>query len=369
MGSDFECVVIGAGIVGLAVARRLSFNFREVLVLEKNKTFGLENSSRNSGVIHAGIYYKKKSLKSIFCKKGNEALYKYACERKIDHNKCGKLIIAQNESEDRQLLKLKKNATQNGVSLKKLNKNQISMLEPELKCFSALYSPTTGIIDINSVMLNFVADIENNNGRIVYNNKIKYLSKHQNTIKFTNDKKTSFTTKILINCAGLHSHNLAKSIDGMIQKSIPKVTYVKGNYFKLEGKSPFKKLIYPLPTSYGLGIHSTINLSNQTIFGPDEEIVRSIDYSVNKNKKKDFIENIRQFWPEIINKTITEDYSGIRTKVRANDFIIEEGSKNGVSGLINLYGIESPGLTSCLQIGEYVNTMCKKYLKKNETKA
>tara|TARA_X000001036_G_scaffold58739_1_gene48456 strand:- start:562 stop:1293 length:732 start_codon:yes stop_codon:yes gene_type:complete len=243
------------------------------------------------------------------------------------------------------------------------------MLEPELKCFSALHSPTTGIIDIHSVMLNFVTDIENNSGKIIYNNKIEYLSKHKNTIKFTNDKETSFTTKILINCAGLHSRNLAKSINGMTQKSIPKVTYVKGNYFKLEGKSPFKKLIYPLPSSYGLGIHSTINLNNQTIFGPDEEIVKSIDYSVNKSKKETFIKNIKQFWPEITNKTITEDYSGIRTKVRANDFIIEEGSKHGMSGLINLYGIESPGLTSCLEIGEYVNTMCKKYLQKNETKA
>ena len=359
--TNFQCVVIGAGVIGLAIAKKLAEKI-DVLVLEKNKRFGQETSSRNSGVIHAGIYYPKNSLKAILSRKGNSKIYSYARERGINFNQCGKYIVANNPSEERILLKIKKNASKNGIFLEYKNSKVLKKIEPNLKCYSALYSKSSGIIDTQSLMSNFIKDIENNKGQIIFNSKVEFINICKDKITFSVNKNF-FSTKVLINCAGLQSHILADKISKLEKKFIPKVTLVKGSYMKLSGKSPFKKLIYPVPTNFGLGIHSTLNLEGQTIFGPDEEIISKIDYTVDKNKKNKFVENIKKFWPEISDKKIYCDYSGIRTKVEKNDFIIQDQNIHKNKGLINLFGIDSPGLTSSISIGDFVSKKCINFLK------
>jgi L-2-hydroxyglutarate oxidase LhgO len=356
--TDFECVVVGAGILGLSVARSISKRNKKVLVLEKNRRFGEETSSRNSGVIHAGIYYPKKSLKSIFCVKGNSEIYSFAKKRGIHFNKCGKLIVANNPSEEKILLKIKKNASKNGISLLYINNKKLKTIEPNLNCFSALYSETSGVIDSHDLMTNFVFDIESKKGELVFGCKVNTISIEKEKIKFSVNKNNFFTTKVLINCSGLESHLLAKKIKQLNKSLIPKIKFVKGSYMKLTGKSPFKKLIYPVPTQNGLGIHSTLNIEGQTIFGPDDEIVKKINYNVSEEKKEKFINSIKKFWPEISKDKITCDYSGIRTKVKKNDFIIQDYNDHHLKGLINLFGMDSPGLTSSIPIGEYVANKC-----------
>ena len=355
--------MVGAGVVGLSIARSLSESGFQVTVLESNSIFGQETSSRNSGVIHAGIYYSPKSLKAIFCKQGNNALYEYALKRNIKFKKCGKIIFARNYKETDKLFKLQKNAKKNNVVLKYINLQELKLIEPDLDCHSALLSDSTGIIDVHDLMLNFIVDIEKNNGKIVYNCKVGIEDILKDSIRFTVNNTESYSTKIFINSAGLNSHKLAKEISKKKKYFVPYIKYVKGNYIKLTGKSPFKRLIYPLPSKNGLGIHSTINLSNQTIFGPDEEVVEDIDYNVNENILNKFVKSISSFWPNIESRKVGIDYCGIRTKVDGNDFIIQTFKDHKIKGLINLLGIESPGLTASIPIGNYVTEYCKKYFK------
>ena len=361
--TDFQCVIVGAGVVGLSIARSISQKNKSVLVLEKNNNFGEESSSRNSGVIHAGLYYPKNSLKALFCVKGNSEIYSYAKKRKINFNKCGKLIVANNSSEEKILSKINKNASENGIHLKYKDIKALRKIEPNLNCYSALYSKSSGIIDSHDLMNNFIADIEDKKGELVFNSNVDSIDSENEKIKFTINKNNFFSTKILINCSGLGSHLLASTMKQLNKKHIPQIYLVKGSYMKLSGKSPFKKLIYPVPTSNGLGIHSTLNLEGQTIFGPDDELVKKIDYSVSESKKTKFVKSIKKFWPNILKEKISCDYSGIRTKVQKNDFIIQDPSIHNIEGLINLYGIDSPGLTSSIPIGEYVANKCINLLK------
>ena len=353
--TDFECVVVGAGVVGLSVARSIAKRNKQVLVIEKNKRFGEETSSRNSGVIHAGIYYPKNSLKATFCKKGNSEIYSYAKKRGINFNKCGKLIIANSSYEEKILSQIKTNAQKNGIILKYKNKTHLKKIEPNLNCFSALYSETSGIIDSHDLMANFIFDIEDKKGELVFQSKVSKVKIEKKKIKFCiNNDNNYYSTKVLINCSGLESHLLAQNIKQLKKSSIPKIIFVKGSYMKLSGKSPFKKLIYPVPKKNGLGIHSTLNLDGQTIFGPDDEVVKEINYNVFDEKRLKFVNSIKKFWPEISLDKITCDYSGIRTKVKKNDFIIQDHSDHQIKGLINLFGIDSPGLTSSIPVGEFV---------------
>ena len=254
--TDFECVVVGAGIVGLSVARSIAKRNKQVLVIEKNKRFGEETSSRNSGVIHAGIYYPKNSLKATFCKKGNSEIYSYAKKRGINFNKCGKLIIANSSFEEKILSQIKTNAEKNGIILKYKNKTHLKKIEPNLNCFSALYSETSGIIDSHDLMANFIFDIEDKKGELVFQSKVSKVKIENKKIKFCiNNDNNYYSTKVLINCSGLESPLLAHHIKQLKKSSIPKIIFVKGSYMKLSGKSPFKKLIYPVPTKNGLGIH------------------------------------------------------------------------------------------------------------------
>ena len=361
--TDFECVVVGAGIIGLSIARSFTKRGVNVLVLEKNTKFGEETSSRNSGVIHAGIYYPKGSLKSLFCKKGNEELYKYAIERKIKINKCQKLIVACSKSEETILKKIKKIGKLNGVELSQKTNLDLKKMEPNLDCYSALLSKSSGIIDVHNLMLNFVSDIERKKGQIVFNSRVDKVDATKDKIYFSVNSKENFSTKLFINCSGLFSHILAKEIIGLKKELIPRINYVKGNYMKLSGKSPFSRLIYPIPSKFGLGIHSTLNLSGQTIFGPDDEKILKINYNIGERKKKKFVNSVKKFWPSIVDRNITPDYSGIRTKTDSNDFMIQDYTNHKVPGLVNLFGIDSPGLTSCIPIGEYVSSKCLNYLR------
>lgn len=360
---DFDCVVVGAGVVGLSIARSLSKSGFQVTVLESKSVFGQETSSRNSGVIHAGIYYNQASLKSTFCREGNKALYEYASKRNINHKKCGKIIFARNYKESKKLFDLQTNARKNNIILKHMNYKEVKLIEPNLECHSALLSDSTGIIDVHDLMLNFIADLEKNNGRVVYNSKVGIVDVINESIIFSINNTESYSTKIFVNSAGLNSHILAGEIMKKKKFFVPNVKYLKGNYIKLFGKSPFKRLIYPLPSKDGLGIHSTLNLSNQTIFGPDEEDIKEINYNMNRKIINKFVKCISAFWPNIINSKTDIDYCGIRTKVEGNDFIIQTFKDHKIKGLINLFGIESPGLTSSIPIGNYVAEYCKKYFK------
>ena len=353
---DFEVTVIGAGVIGLCIARKMCKKNFDTVVIEKNKSFGKETSSRNSGVIHAGIYYTKSSKKSIFCKTGNKLLYEYIKEKKINHLKCGKLIVASCKSEDVLLKDIKKNASKNGVNLIYYNRKQTNKIEPQVNVYSSLFSPTTGTVDVHEYMLNLENDIINDKGLITYNSEVEEIwpEDKQISFKIKNENKI-FKTRILINSAGLFSHKLAKKIKFLDLKTIPKINYIKGDYFKLIGRPPFKKLIYPLPSKNSLGIHSTINLNNETIFGPDEEFVDKISYNIKLQKKKKFIDSIKKYWPEIEKREIQPDYSGIRTTSISNDFIIQSKENHKINGLINLYAINSPGLTSSLALSEFTN--------------
>ena len=358
---DFEVTVIGGGVVGLSIARELSISGKKVLVIDKNSSFGQENSSRNSGVIHAGIYYPHNSFKNKFCSAGNLSLYSYAKERGIGFSNCGKIIIATRKEEEIKLNQIIFNAERNGLTLEKLKKKQLKELEPELIGEVGLISRTTGIIDIHDLMLNFVTDIENNGGLVSFHSEFSHSINKSNHISFflKKDSKEEIKTKSIINSSGLYSHLVAKKIDGINFDDIPNIRYVKGNYLSLSGKSPFKRLIYPLPETNGLGIHSTLNLEGVTIFGPDTVGVNEIDFKVTKNLKKKFSNSISKYWPEVKNRNLNYDYCGIRPKNINNDFSFFTKKLKKDSLIISLFGIESPGLTSSIQIGKYVLNIFK----------
>lgn len=357
---DFECTIVGAGIVGLAIARRLSQHNRSILILEKNKNFGEENSSHNSGVIHAGIYYKKNSLKAKHCIDGNSLLYRYAKEREINHAKCGKLIVASSDQEINELMLIKSNASKFGINLTELNKEAVKNIEPEIECNKALLSENTGIIDVYQLMLNMVGDIENQNGIILYNNNFNRAEIKNNFITVFNNKNERVKTSFLINCAGLHSETVAQNIIGSSFK-VPKTRFVKGNYLKLIGKNNFKRLIYPIPQKDGLGIHLTINLNAEIIFGPDTENIGKIDFSMKDDLDRMFKKSIKKYWPGIEKRKIVNDYCGIRPKLKNGDFLVQNGIERD-ENIINLHGIESPGLTSSLSLGNFIGDLVNKSL-------
>lgn len=356
---DFDATIIGAGVVGLSIARELSKSGKKVLVIEKNKSFGEENSSRNSGVIHAGIYYNANTLKDKWCAKGNARLYSYAQERKINFIKCGKLVVACNLRERKQLIKIKENAERNNIKVNLISKKKIEELEPKLNVEYALFSENTGIVDVHELMINFVTDIENSGGIINYNSKFSFSENSKKYISFyvNDDYSFKIKTRILINCAGLTSTILAKKIDGIEKKMIPKTRFVKGNYMSLKGISPFTKLVYPIPQRDGLGIHSTLNLQGKTIFGPDAVNIDNINFKGTENIEGKFKQSISKYWPGIIHRKLSFDYCGIRPKIETNDFMLMHKQISQNVFILNLFGIESPGLTSCIEIGRYIKKL------------
>jgi len=359
---EVDCVVVGAGVVGLAVARSLAMAGREVIILEAAEGIGTETSSRNSEVIHAGIYYPANSLMARFCVAGRRALYAYCAEKGVPHINCGKLIVATNKREDALLAGIKQRAETNGVEgMRVLTAAEAIGLEPNLSCTSALLSPTTGIIDSHNFMVALQGDAENADAVTVFFSPVRggRAAGRRLEIDVGGDDPMTLRCRLLVNSAGLHAPGLAGRIDGMPTDRVPAAYFAKGNYFTLSGRSPFARLIYPVPVPGGLGVHLTVDLGGQARFGPDVEWIDAIDYAVDPARADGFYAAVRTYWPALKDGALQPGYSGIRPKTvpkgaPGQDFVVQGPQTHGVAGLINLFGIESPGLTAALAIADHV---------------
>ncbi|MFN4349331.1 MAG: NAD(P)/FAD-dependent oxidoreductase [Hylemonella sp.] len=356
-----DCVVIGAGVVGLAVARALALNGREVLVLEAAEAIGTQTSSRNSEVIHAGIYYPQGSLKALLCVQGKQMLYDYCAERGIGHLRCGKLIVATSEQQVPALQGILAKAAANGVNdLVLLTREQARALEPALECVAAVYSPSTGIVDSHALMLALQGDLENAGGMVAFHSPLARARVTPQGVELEAQDGTGLRARSVVNAAGLHAPLLARRFEGLDPQHVPTAYYAKGNYFTLAGRSPFTRLIYPVPEAAGLGVHLTIDLGGQAKFGPDVQWVDSPDDLVVDPARGDaFYAEVRKYWPALPDAALQAGYAGIRPKISgpaeaARDFVIQGPAGHGVPGLVNLFGIESPGLTSSLAIAARV---------------
>lgn len=362
-----DCVVVGAGVVGLAIARALAQDGRQVLVLERNERHGMETSSRNSEVIHAGIYYPQGSLKAKFCVRGRELLYEYCTARGIPHRRCGKLIVATAADQQPALLDLQQAARANGVSdLQLLDAGQAGRLEPAVRCTGALLSPSTGIVDVHALMLALLGDAESTGAQLVLRTQVEHLRPVDGGVEVQcrGDAQPVVRARWLINAAGLQAAEVARGIEGFPASHCPYLYYAKGSYFSLAGRAPFARLIYPLPEPGALGVHLTLDLAGQARFGPDIEWIEAPDYAVDPRRLDTFIPRIRAFWPEVPVERLSPAYAGVRPKLSAprgatTDFRIEGPAHHGVAGIINLFGIESPGLTSSLAIAEHVTAQVR----------
>jgi L-2-hydroxyglutarate oxidase LhgO len=362
MADRIECVVIGAGVVGLAVARALALAGREVLLLEAEQHPGTITSARNSGVIHAGLYYAPGSLKARFCVAGNRALYEYCRQRGVEHHNCGKLIIANGTEEERVLTQLLERAHANGIEgVRLIAADEAHALEPQVRCTAALHCPTSGIVDQHPYMLALQGDMENAGGTLVTDCRVERIERLVNGFLLATggDSATAIEARFVVNSAGLGAVELLARIEGYPAARIPKLHLARGNYFTVAARSPFRHLIYPVPQSAGLGIHATLDLGRRVRFGPDVEWIDRIDYSVNAARAPQFYTAIRRYWPNLADGALMPDYTGIRPKLHGPgepqpDFRIESEQDHGIAGLVNLLGIESPGFTSSLPIGDYV---------------
>jgi len=358
---QIECVVIGAGVVGLAVARALALSGREVLVIEAADAIGTKTSSRNSEVIHAGIYYPAGSLKAALCVQGRQMLYQYCAERGVGHQRCGKLIVATSAQQVNQLQSIAQKARTNGVEdLVLLTRQQALELEPALQCEAALLSPSTGIVDSHALMLSLQGDLENSAGLVALNSPVARAQVCANNFVVETSDGTRIQSRYLINAAGLDATQIANQMDGLNPSLVPPTFFAKGNYFTLAGRSPFSRLIYPVPESAGLGVHLTVDLGGQAKFGPDVEWVSSADQlEVDPQRGELFYAEIRKYWPALADGALQPGYAGMRPKIHApheasRDFLIQSQQQHGIAGLVNLFGFESPGLTSSLAIGQRV---------------
>jgi L-2-hydroxyglutarate oxidase LhgO len=370
MTDEVDVVVIGAGVIGLAVARELALAGRDVVVLEAADRIGSVTSARNSEVIHGGIYYTPGSLKARFCVEGRRRLYEYAKVRSIPVRQIGKLIVATNCAHVESLEALVSNGEANGVDdLLVIDGRAVRELEPEVNCVAAVLSPSSGIVDTHALMTSYLGDIEDAGGRIALNTRVVGAAKSETglTIEVGDYVNYRVTASTVINCAGLEAIDVARSIVDVDEDILPQQHFAKGNYFALgRAGSPFNRLIYPIPEPGGLGIHATIDMAGRVKFGPDVEWTEHLDYSVNPARETLFSTAIRQYWPTLPDKALVPDYCGIRPKLSgpcdtAVDFQIWGPERHGVAGLWNLFGIESPGLTASLAIGEYVHRQVVSY--------
>ena len=368
MTDKVGAVVVGAGVVGLAVARALvlspALQGREVMVLEAANAIGTGTSSRNSEVIHAGIYYPQGSLKAKLCVAGKAMLYDYCESRGIGYKRCGKLLVATNEAQVAQLQGIIAKAAANGVNdLVLISREEARALEPVLECVAAVHSPSTGIIDSHALMLSLQGDLENAGGMVVCHTAVSHMVIGLAGIHVFTQDGTELVADRVINCAGVHAPSLARQIKGLDAKHAPPEFYCKGNYFTLSGRSPFNRLIYPVPEAAGLGVHLTLDLGGQAKFGPDVQWVESSsDLVVDPARGDAFYAEIRKYWPALQGGSLVAGYAGIRPKINsqqeaAKDFVIQGETDHGIKGLVNLFGIESPGLTSSLAIGQAVAQM------------
>ena len=362
MAEAVECVVIGAGVVGLAVARALALAGHDVLVLEQERWIGSHTSSRNSEVIHAGLYYPQGSLKARYCVAGRRLLYAYCAERRVPHQRIGKLVVACTEHEVEVLRGVMQKAAANGVDdLAWIGGNEASALEPELSCLAAFHSPSTGIIDSHALMLAYEADAEAAGATVALRAPVLAgrVERDGFTLEIGGTEPMTLACEILVNSAGLEAPALARRIAGLPSATVPHDYYCRGVYFSLSGRTPFRRLIYPVPEAAGLGVHLTLDLGGQARFGPDTEWIDGIDYSVDPGRGERFYAAIRTYWPGLKDGALQPGYAGIRPKINgprdpAADFVVQGPAEHGVPGLVNLYGIESPGLTASLPLADHV---------------
>ncbi|MEM0156325.1 MAG: NAD(P)/FAD-dependent oxidoreductase [Thermoplasmataceae archaeon] len=366
-----EIVIIGGGIVGLSVAASLSENNREIYVLEKNRVLGLETSSHNSGVIHSGIYYPPGSLKAVLCRKGNEHIYSICEKYHIPFRKLGKLIVATDDSGIAELEKLLKNGERNGIQdLRMLDSDQIRTIEPNVLAKRAIYSPSTGIIEPDSLMDYFRAKALRNGVTFVPETMVTGISRISDGYELmgvSSGQRFSIRSDTVINSAGLQSDRIAEMAGIDINSAGYRLHYCKGDYFRLSGPPPVRSLVYPVPNGPGLGIHLTPDMAGSIKLGPNAYYVDKVDYKV-ESSPVEFLDDVIKFAPSIADREIVADSSGIRPKLQGpgegfRDFAIRHEKDRGLQGFIDLIGIESPGLTASPAIGEYISQIYDKEIK------
>ncbi len=368
MSEQVDCVVIGAGVVGLAIARALAIAGREVVIVESENAIGTGISSRNSEVIHAGIHYPPGSLKARLCVRGKALMYAFCAERHVPHSRIGKLVVATDDAQRGALDHVLENARASGVDdLEALDASQAATLEPAIRCVAALWCPSTGIVDSHALMLALLADAEAHGATLALSSRVVggAVTSDGIALRVASDDTFALEARLVVNCASLGATRVARAIDGMPAASIPTIHYAKGNYFSLTGRSPFRHLIYPLPEASGLGVHVTPDLGGQAKFGPDVEWLAPdapFDFNVDPGRVDLFVDVIRRYWPALPDDALAPAYAGIRPKLSgpgeaAADFVIAGPHDHGVAGLVNLFGIDSPGLTSSLAIAEHVASL------------
>lgn len=359
--ADFDAIVIGAGVVGLAVARALALAGRSVATLEAEAIIGSGTSSRNSEVIHGGLYYPAGSAKAKLCVEGRRSLYEFCAAHGVPHRKCGKLIVACDDSELSAIAAIAEKGRVNGVEgLRFLSAEEARAMEPALQCVGALLSPETGIVDSHAFMLALQGEAEDHGAVFAFRAPFLGAEAGQGVVRVRagGDVPAEITARALINCAGLAASEVALAIEGLDAALVPRTRYAKGNYFALNGRAPFRRLIYPAPQAHGLGVHLTLDMAGQARFGPDVEWIDAIDYDVDPRRCEGFYEAIRRYWPQLPDDALAPAYAGIRPKLggpedAAADFRIDAARIDNAL-LINLYGIESPGLTASLAIAAQV---------------
>ena len=361
-----DCLVIGAGVIGLTIARALAKTGREVIVLEQEQYIGEHTSSRNSEVIHAGIYNPPQWKKTQYCVAGKPSLYQYCEEFGVPYKRCGKLIVATNSQQVEQLHAIRKRAHINRVTdVEFMHVDEIHQREPALAVKAGLFSPSTGIIDSHAYMLSLQGEVERHGGHLTLKHRVvggRAGHKQHHLDIATDQQQFTISANTVINAAGLFASQLTKSIDGFKPEHIPETYYARGNYFKYNGRSPFSHLIYPIPEKMGLGVHLTLDIQGKAKFGPDVEWIDDINYQQDTNRSEGFYQAIRSYWPDLPDNSLSPDYAGIRPKLskadgEPQDFILQSPADTGISRWVNLYGIESPGLTSSLYIADTVTAM------------
>ena len=358
-----DAVVVGAGVVGLAVARELALAGREVIILESENAIGTATSSRNSEVIHAGIYYPHGSLKARTCVEGRSLLYEYCAEHGIPHARCGKLIVATSDAQLGELEAIRGKAHANSVTdVEWITLEQARAMEPAVSCVGALHSPSTGVIDSHALMLALLGDAQSHGAMLAFLSRLERAKVGANgsiELEVGGAEPMQLAARTVVNAAGLTAPSVARRIEGFPAGKAPPEFYAKGNYYSLIGKSPFSRLVYPVPEPGGLGVHVTIDLGGQARFGPDVEWIDRIGYDVDPRRADRFYAAIRRYWPGLPDGALAPGYSGIRPKIAgpkdpAPDFVVQGPADHGVAGLVNLFGIESPGLTASMALAREV---------------